>query len=222
MAENRTLPSETRAPEQADLLAEIIAEAEQESSALVASAEKEAESKITLAKTKSERIKADAQTRTQEQIADMKRHTDSVLSMERKRAHLASQEKRYEAVISLALKKAAAAAETDGYEDIVLGWLVEAAAGLGTGNAEIQGGPKEHPLLTDAMMKKAEARVKEFTGKTVSLHKSKEACPGQGIIAKDPGGRLAWDNRVRIRLSRMEQDVRKVVSRMLEKERSNP
>ncbi|MBN2508903.1 MAG: V-type ATP synthase subunit E [Spirochaetales bacterium] len=213
---NDNRPADTAAAgEHSELLARIAQEAQEEASLLIAAAEKEAAVKKSQAQTKASQIKDEAVKRAETQIAAMAAHTDSLLAMEKKRALLAAQEKRYEAVIAMALAKVREAAGTNDYPDTVLGWLAEAGAGIGTEEAVVQGGSEEHTLLTSEFLAKAEKKIQALTGASVSLTKGSAPCQGQGIIVTAPGGRLAWDNRVQVRLIRMEQDIRKVLSHML-------
>ena len=200
-----------------ELIGKIISEAEEEAAQIIREAEKEAEEKVTSAEKKKDVLMEEARARTLEQIKDMNDSADSKISMEKKRILLHSQEQLYASALTGAKEIIEEQSKTAEYRQTVKEWVVEAAAGLGTEKGVVSGGKRELKLLDDKLLKEAGKEAAALTGTPIELRPGTSPLPGTGIRIEDPEGRLAWDNRLSVRLKRKEQEIRRTIARVLDK-----
>ena len=101
------------------------------------------------------------------------------------------------------------------YIHILGDWLAEAAIGLDESEAFVSTHPSERAFLTDELLRAAEKKASQVTGKTYHLSVSKESEIRQGIFLKSKNGRLGYSNQVETRMSRRDSEIRDLIRNRL-------
>jgi len=197
---------------QGGLIEGIAQDAEAEGRRLVEEAEKAGAERREATGRQAEGILEEARRKAAEQAESLRRQAASTAKMQAKRIGLRVREQAAQQVLERARARLEELAGTPEYRETLLGWIVEAAVGLGLPEATVNASARELPLLDERLLAEAQRRVRELTGRTVSLTKAEgEPLAGQGVVLVGRGGRLAYNNQVSTRLLRRQTEVRKMI-----------
>jgi len=197
---------------QGGLIEGIAQDAEAEGRRLVQEAEKAGAERREATGHQAEGILEEARRKAAEQAESLRRQAASTAKMQAKRIGLRVREQAAQQVLERARARLEELAGTPEYRETLLGWIVEAAVGLGLPEATVNASARELPLLDERLLAEAQRRVRELTGRTVSLTKAEgEPLAGQGVVLVGRGGRLAYNNQVSTRLLRRQTEVRKMI-----------
>ena len=197
---------------QGGLIEGIAQDAEAEGRRLVQEAEKAGAERREATGRQAEGILEEARRKAAEQAESLRRQAASTAKMQAKRIGLRVREQAAQQVLERARARLEELAGTPEYRETLLGWIVEAAVGLGLPEATVNASARELPLLDERLLAEAQRRVRELTGRTVSLTKAEgEPLAGQGVVLVGRGGRLAYNNQVSTRLLRRQTEVRKMI-----------
>lgn len=197
---------------QGGLIEGIAQDAEAEGRRLVQEAEKAGAERREATGRQAEGILEEARRKAAEQAESLRRQAASTAKMQAKRIGLRVREQAARQVLERARARLEELAGTPEYRETLLGWIVEAAVGLGLPEATVNASARELPLLDERLLAEAQRRVRELTGRTVSLTKAEgEPLAGQGVVLVGRGGRLAYNNQVSTRLLRRQTEVRKMI-----------
>ena len=197
---------------QGGLIEGIAQDAEAEGRRLVQEAEKAGAERREATGRQAEGILEEARRKAVEQAESLRRQAASTAKMQAKRIGLRVREQAARQVLERARARLEELAGAPEYREILLGWIVEAAVGLGLPEATVNASARELPLLDERLLAEAQRRVRELTGRTVSLTKAEgEPLAGQGVVLVGRGGRLAYNNQVSTRLLRRQTEVRKMI-----------
>ncbi len=159
-----------------------------------------------------EKILITAQEKADAQAEVIRGNSGSRIAVETRRLSLRARDELMRDVLTQARRKLESLIKTEAYRSIVAGWVVEAAVGLNVPAASVRASAGELSLIDKALLKEAERKVKEVTGKTVKL----EIAPGrplreQGVVLTAKDGRLAFNNQVQTRLMRYDSEIRRII-----------
>lgn len=150
--------------------------------------------------------------------------TESGLAVERTRQRLLTEEKLMQRILDMSAGEFCRNCAQGDHHDRLLTWLCEAsatiaAATVASDEADVQGTVEDAEFLTGDLLKEAEVRLKELTGRRVSLRFSeKPPLEGRGLVLTAEGGRIACDNRAKARIARAEKTLRSFIREELELE----
>lgn len=191
------------------LLDGIISEAEAKATQIVADAQKDAAERISAAKDKAEherQIERKANTIRLEQVRLKGESTKRNVS---RKATLRRMDVFYDVIMDSVQKKLQVLVGTAEFESILVDWVAEAAIGLDLPKAKVSCSPKAP--VTEAMLRKAEAKVKELTGASVSLSMDTRPTQGVGVVVSSLDGKVSYNNQVDVRLRRFDRDIKQLV-----------
>ena len=159
-----------------------------------------------------EKILITAQEKADAQAEVIRGNSGSRIAIETRRLSLRARDELMRDVLTQARRKLESLIKTEAYRSIVAGWVVEATVGLNVPAASVRASAGELSLIDKALLKEAERKVKEVTGKTVKL----EIAPGrplreQGVVLTAKDGRLAFNNQVQTRLMRYDSEIRRII-----------
>ena len=197
------------------LLDEIRKKGGEESRAIREEARKTAEQKQAAAEAQAERIKAEARERAEARAQSLRKTKLANLAMEKKRIRLHQNEEIMQLVIGRTVGSLEDKTGTPEYLRALEEWAVEACLGLGTDTAVLETSEKERKYFDGSTLEKIRKAVRDRGGPRMDLSLSQEAGTGIGIVARSPDGRLVYDNRVRTRIRRHKNTLRKIIHREL-------
>lgn len=199
----------TAASQDNRLLDGIIAEAEAKATQIIADAQKEASERIAAAHDKAEHERQVERKANALRLEQVRLKGESTKRNVSRKATLRRMDVCYDVILDRAQKKLQALTGTKGFSKILVDWISEAAIGLDLPEAKVSGSPK-FPV-TDAMLDKAEAQVKELTGATVSLSIDPRPTQTVGVVVSSPDGKVSYNNLVDVRLRRFDRDIKQLV-----------
>lgn len=200
----------------------ILNEANEEASRLISKAEKSAFSLEKSWQVQHERLKAESIREAQQKKDEILRDGRSQLATNEKRRLLQLSEQLQSEVIEQALQTAEELITHVDYPQILVDLITEAALGIQTNQAEVSASALEVPLITSSMLRTAEARVMEISGRSIELLPSdRQPLPGQGVVLTSLNGTVAFSNQIRVRLLRFQSEIRHLIHKELLSEKSS-
>jgi len=196
----------------AALIASIEVDAKSEEERILKEAENQAAEKKQYAEKKAEAILNESRQQADEQSQSIKRRILSDADSEIKRLFLKQQDVIMQDIIDRAEKRIYSMIDDPGYRDVLINWIIEAAIGLDVESAQINASEKERLLIDEQMLSEVKARVKDAGGKTLEMTLSQlHPLESQGVILTASGGRVAFNNLVKTRLSRTQREIRMAI-----------
>jgi vacuolar-type H+-ATPase subunit E/Vma4 len=202
----------------------------------LAEARAAAEERVQAAATQAARILEEARAKAEAQGQSVEAQARSAVRMEDKRTSLKVREEALRQVLRAVRERLAALAGEQGgvrgsggagsgaadgrrsYRSVLLGWIVEAAIGLNVPEATVRVSAREQRYLDKELLQEAARRVKELTGREVTLEPAGgDPLVGQGVVLRSADGRLEFNNQVSTRLLRYQSEVRKIVFEALDR-----
>ncbi len=206
-------------PEQSaqSLIDGVMADAAEKARALEKQAESYASSKLRAAEARAAALRREAAAAAEAKAAGMLEAAKSKLRTERRRLELEAEERFAAQVLALAEGICLEMAGKPEYEERILAWICEAAVGIGSEEAVVHFSDAEQPYVTPNLLARAEEMAQELVGKKPRLLPAEGPLLRQrGILLESEDGRVAYDNRIKTRLSRSEKAARNIVAAALE------
>ena len=211
------MPKQDDQSQSASLLSGISQEAEDEVKRITQEAERQAREIVEGGRRKAETIGHEAEEKGKQQYDDILKKNEQAIEAEQRKIRLKTQEQLFNQAMRRVKEKLRALTERSDYSSIIKGWIVEAAIGLSEEQLTVNGSETEVELITDDLLRQAEAEVKSNTGRTVKITRA-DAPPlqKQGIFLTAREGRLAFNNLVEARLERYSTVLRRMIYRRME------
>ncbi|MFW5744414.1 MAG: V-type ATP synthase subunit E, partial [Spirochaetota bacterium] len=141
----------------------------------------------------------------------LEKQADSAIALAESRARLETEDRVYRAAYSATRERLREMRSQDDYGETLRAWIVEAALGVGSDRA-IVSAPEADRAIVASVLPEAERRVRQQTGREVSLELDVTSDPGgQGVVLRDEAGRLAFSNLVDDRLRRLHGEAQRIV-----------
>lgn len=208
--------------EHSDLIAGIAQDVAKEAEQVIAEAKKTAEERIKAAQDQAAATLQQAESKAEEQAERIRSQTASTLRMERRRISLKQREQAVQEVLTRVRRRLSEMVGSPQYREVLLAWIVEGAIGLGAAEATVNASARERSQIDKKMFQAAEAKVKELTGKNVTLAAaSGDPLIPQGVVVKAVDGRVEFNNQVATRLLRLQSEIRKQIQDVLWKNESS-
>ncbi len=208
--------------EHSDLIAGIAQDVAKEAEQVIAEAKKTAEERIKAAQDQAAATLQQAESKAEEQAERIRSQTASTLRMERRRISLKQREQAVQEVLTRVRRRLSEMVGSPQYREVLLAWIVEGAIGLGAAEAAVNASAAERNQIDKKMLQAAEAKVKELTGKNVTLAAaSGDPLIPQGVVVKAVDGRVEFNNQVATRLLRLQSEIRKQIQDVLWKNESS-
>ena len=205
-----------------DLIAGIVQDASKEAERVLAEAKKAAAERIKAAQDQGRAVIQQAESKVEEQAARIRTQSASSMRMERRRISLKLREQAVQEALTRVRQRLADMVGSPEYRDVLLAWIVEGAIGLGAAEATVNAPTRELKQIDKKMLQAAESKVKELTGKKVTLTvASGDPLVPQGVVVKAAGGRVEFNNQVATRLQRLQSEIRKQIQDVLWKNESS-
>lgn len=205
-----------------DLISGIVQDAGREAERVLAEAKKAAEERIKAAEDQARVVIQQAESKAEEQAARIRTQSASSARMERRRISLKLREQAAQEVLSRVRQRLAQMVGAPEYRDVLLAWIVEGAIGLGAAEATVNASARERSQIDKKMLQEAEIKVKELTGKKITLAvASGDPLVPQGVVVKAADGRVEFNNQVATRLLRRQSELRKQIQDVLWKNESS-
>ena len=205
-----------------DLIAGIVQDASKEAERVLAEAKKAAAERIKAAQDQGRAVIQQAESKVEEQAARIRTQSASSMRMERRRISLKLREQAVQEALTRVRQRLVDMIGSPEYRDVLLAWIVEGAIGLGAAETTVNAPTRELKQIDKKMLQAAESKVKELTGKKVTLTvASGDPLVPQGVVVKAAGGRVEFNNQVATRLQRLQSEIRKQIQDVLWKNESS-
>ncbi len=199
-----------------EFLEEILVKARGEAEDLISRAQAQAEARKKAARSQETSLLKAADDQLEQEKARAEKGADQRISGEIRRKELLLRDRFMKDALVLAREKLLALSGTDEYESILADWVLEGALGLDVPEAEVNGRKREREIMTGPWLRKQEQRLEKEFGRKVKLTLSGEPpLLGAGVLVKQRGGRLVFNNQIETRLLRKQSELRKVIYREL-------
>ena len=205
-----------------DLIGGIVQDASKEAERVLAEAKKAAAERIKAAQDQGRAVIQQAESKAEEQAARIRTQSASSMRMERRRISLKLREQAVQEALTRVRQRLVDMIGSPEYRDVLLAWIVEGAIGLGAAEATVNAPIRELKQIDKKMLQAAESKVKELTGKKVTLTvASGDPLVPQGVVVKAAAGRVEFNNQVATRMQRLQSEIRKQIQDILWKNESS-
>jgi V/A-type H+-transporting ATPase subunit E len=207
---------------QSDLITGIAQDVAAEAEKILNEANKAAEERVQAAAEQAKAVIQQAESKAEEQAGRIRAQSASSLRMERRRIALKLREQAVQEVLSRVRQRLVGMIGTPEYREVLLAWIVEGAIGLGAAQAAVNASAPERKQIDKKLIQDAESKVKELTGRKVSLTLADgDPLIPQGVVLKAADGRVEFNNQVATRLLRQQSEIRKTIQDILWKNESS-
>lgn len=187
---------------------------------IVAESQGKADAILKDAQAQVERIEADAKKRAEEQVEVSERdhqsrmrqvqfRLDAALASAKRKAQLKRIDESYQMVMDRVVSRFRTFAQSKAFRPYLAQWIAEAAIGLDLKEAKVAFCPLAP--VDEAMLKDAEALVKQVTGSTVHLVLDSRSVREIGVVLSSMDDKVSFNNQVDVRLRRYDRDIRTMV-----------
>jgi vacuolar-type H+-ATPase subunit E/Vma4 len=184
------------------LVDRIMQTAEEEAAAILESARTSIDRRRTALKQRTDSIRRAAAERVERQKSKLVSAADAAIESARNRFRLSTQKRVYQLVEDRAAEEILALRGSDEYPEIMRRWISEAAGSLGTTDVVLVCPPEDRETVEKVVQKmNAESSGRGDDALTLSLDETLTPT-GQGVVARDRSGRIAFSNLVADRLRR--------------------
>ena len=198
--------------EKAALISDIEADARAEVEAIRKEAQDRATEKREQARRQVESIGKEAQKEAQARAEAVLKTQQSAVDLEVRRRAMHARDLAIRQIMARVEEKLAALMGDPEYRAILMNWIVEAAVGLGAESAQVNASESERGLIDEQMLAEVREKVRSRTGGEVELALSPDPpLPTQGVVLTAADGRTAFNNQVRTRMLRHQQEIRKLI-----------
>jgi len=198
--------------EKTALISDIEADARTEVEAIRKEAQDRATEKREQARRQVESILQEAQKGAQARAEAVLKTQQSAVDLEVRRRAMRARDLAMRQIMTRVEEKLAALMEDPQYRGILMNWMVEAAVGLGAESAQVNASESERGLIDEQMLAEVREKVRAQTGGEVELTLSADPpLSAQGVVLTAADGRTAFNNQVRTRMLRRQQEIRKLI-----------
>jgi vacuolar-type H+-ATPase subunit E/Vma4 len=211
------MPEQSEQLQSTSLLSGISQQAAAEVKRIEEEAERQAKEIVEGGRKKADTILHEAEEKGSQQYREILNKNAQAIEAEQRKIRLKNQEDLFHQALRRVKEKLHALRERSNYSSILKGWIVEGAIGLSEEQLLVTTSNEELTLITDKLLREAEAEVKSVTGRNVTIERA-EAAPlqKQGIFLTAREGRLAFNNLVEARLERYSTVIRRMIYRSME------
>lgn len=158
------------------------------------------------------RIQKDAEERTEEQVSRLRTQWQRNQALEERRIQLELQERLVRVVTEGAQNEISEMRGSDRYRSVLKDWTVEAVVGLGVKEAVVRCAPEDAGTL-DRILPEVREAVAGLTDTQpdMSIAENKLPSGSVGVVVVDAEGRQAFSNRLKDRVRRSVNDIRRIV-----------
>jgi vacuolar-type H+-ATPase subunit E/Vma4 len=196
----------------AAIISGIETDALSEEKQIIQEAETQAAEKRSYADKKVESLLDEARKDAQEQAEKAKKKIISGVQLELKRRSLNVRGEVMRHITDKVEHKLNSMVSDTNYRSVLVNWITEAAIGLDKESAQINASEKELVYINDQLIAEVTERIRQKTGRVISLKLSKEpSLNTQGVILTADDGRTAFNNQVKTRLLRKEREIRMAI-----------
>lgn len=200
----------------ADLIESIGRDVEKQIGDLEAEAETYGKNRRETARAQAREILRKAEASANLQCEILARNAESKAAIERRKTALRVREQVLQETLEQARRIVTERLASPEYAGVLKNWIVEASVGLSVPEASVNASKEELPLITDALLRDAEAEAEALTGKSIRLKGVEgDPLPVQGILLTAKGGHLAYNNQVPTRFLRAQTAIRKRIHAVL-------
>ncbi|MHC4886332.1 MAG: V-type ATP synthase subunit E [Planctomycetota bacterium] len=206
-------PTTPLAAGQTDLIEGILQDARAEAETILEKARATAKTRMEAAKPQTESILKEARESAETQAATILRQAEDKVRMQKRRNALRLQEEILNRVLDGAQSQLAGMVTDPGYRAILIDWIAEAAIGLDVVEARVNASAKERELMKGGFFSDAAAKIKELTGRKVTLSLSEDPpTMQQGIVLQTGESNVEFNNHLTTRLVRYQSEIRRIVN----------
>jgi V/A-type H+-transporting ATPase subunit E len=211
------MPEQSEESQNASLLSGITEQAEAEVKKIAEDAERQAKEIVEGARKRAESIRQDAEENGRKQSEGILKKNAQAIGAEQRKLRLKAQEELFDKAMRRVKEKLQALTERSDYRSILKGWIAEGAIGLSEDALKVNASEQELELITDEVLREAEAEVKSVTGRSVKIERTDQPLlQKQGIFLTAREGRLAFNNLAEARLERYSTVIRRMIYQHME------
>ncbi len=192
------------------LIEGIMKQAEAEAEKIIREAKEQVERRLKDSEAQAKEILKKASKRADELARGIENNFRARTTVEVRRLELKAEDELFGLVIDMVRKKINELTSSANYRGILKGWITEAAIGLDTEEAFVNFSPVD--AVDEKLLRECEREFKRIMKREIKLKISKEPrLKGQGVVLKDGGGKLSYNNQVETRIYRDQDRIRKLV-----------
>ncbi|MDZ7792304.1 MAG: V-type ATP synthase subunit E family protein [Spirochaetia bacterium] len=211
------MPEKSKESQNTSLLSGISEQVEAEVKKISEDAERQAKEIVEGGRKKAESIRRDAEEKGRKQAEGILKKNAQAIEAEQRKLLLKAQEELFSKAMGRVKEKLQALTERSDYRSILKGWIVEGAIGLAEDALKVNASEQELELITDGLLREAEAEVKSMTGRSVKIERTDQPpLQKQGVILTAREGRLAFNNTAEARLDRYSTVIRRMIYQRME------
>ena len=211
------MPEQNEESQNASLLSGISEQAKAEVKKVSEDAERQAKEIVEGARKRAESIRQDAEEKGRKQAEGILTKNAQAIEAEQRKLRLKAQEELFNKAMRRVKEKLQALTERSDYRSILKGWIVEGAIGLSEDALKVNTSEQELKLITNDVLREAEAEVKTVTGRSVKIERTAQSpLQKQGVFLTAREGRLAFNNLAEARLERYSTVIRRMIYRRME------
>ncbi|MCF7947650.1 MAG: hypothetical protein K9M94_03525 [Spirochaetia bacterium] len=211
------MPEQSKESQNTSLLSGISEQAKAEVKKISEDGERQAKEIVEGARKKAESIREDAEEKGRKQAEGILEKNAQAIEAEQRKLRLKAQEELFNKTMGRVKEKLQALTERSDYRSILKGWIAEGAIGLSEDTLKVNASERELKLITDNVLREAEAEVKSVTGRSVKIERTDQPpLQKQGVFLTAREGRLAFNNLAEARLERFSTVIRRMIYQHME------
>lgn len=211
------MPEQSEESQNASLLSGISEQAEAEVRKITEDAERQAKEIVEGGRKEAESIRQDAEEKGRKQAEGILKKNAQAIEAEQRKLRLKAQEELFAKAMGRVKEKLQALTEQSDYRSILKGWIAEGAIGLSEDELKVNASEQELKLITNDLLREAEAEVKTVTGRSVQIERADgPPLQKQGVFLTAREGRLAFNNLAEARLERYSTVIRRMIYQRME------
>lgn len=157
-------------------------------------------------------LKKQTDTKIAQQLEAIAKRNKQAIAMEKRRRALREQEHLFELVLETVSKTLDSMVDAAEYRDVLKDWVVEAALGLHISKAHVNVSKREQHVIDEHFLHEAEQQLEAIAGWKTTLNKSTaDPLLVQGVVLTSVDRRIAFNNQVPTRLSRIESEIKNLI-----------
>ena len=184
------------------LVDRIMQTAEEEAAAVLENARSSIDRRKTALKQRTDSIRGAATEQVKRQTSTLISAADAAIESARNRFRLSTEKRLYQLVEERAVAAIAVLRGSEEYLQIMRGWVSESVRSVGTADVVVVC-PSEDRQIVEKVVRQMNAEPSGRDGRALTISLDETIAPaGQGVIARDRSGRIAFSNLVADRIRR--------------------
>jgi len=194
------------------LLSGIETDIRAEEQQIIKNAQEQAAQKRKYGDKQIESILEDARKQAQELAEVEKQKVLASVHLEIKRRSLHVRDEVIHRIMELVEKKLYSMIDNTEYKSVLTDLITEAAIGLDTDSASINASEKERALIDEQLISQVREKIHDYTDRRMDL-KLCDSPPlkNQGVVLTSADGHVAFNNQIKIRISRNQRKIRTLI-----------